>query len=161
MPLGCLAAAMKTEFDPEIVFAKPLMVMLATSSTDGPRVAPMWYLWEDAALWMPSSTGSSTIARLAQDDRVAAEIVDFDNAGGRLLHLGLRGRCEVLAMEPARFRRLLAKYLGPDPATWNPWFIDNIACIDDPNGRLIRLAPDSVFTNNVSFFRTGPEVLAP
>ncbi len=82
----------------------------------------------------------------------------FDNPGGVLLHLGLRGQAEVLAMDASLFRRLLCKYLGPDSAAWNPWFIENIAAIDDPGGRLIRLVPDSVFTNNVSYFRTGPDL---
>jgi hypothetical protein len=45
-------------------------------------------------------------------------------------------------MSPPRFRRLLAKYLGPDEERWNAWFVDTIARIDDPDGRLIRLDPD-------------------
>jgi hypothetical protein len=61
-------------------------------------------------------------------------------------------------MDPALFRRLLARYLGPDEAAWNPWFIDTVAKIEDPSGRLIRLVPDSVFTNDVSFFRSGPSL---
>ncbi|MEM7722319.1 MAG: pyridoxamine 5'-phosphate oxidase family protein [Pseudomonadota bacterium] len=152
---------MPTEFDPDAVLSKPLMVVLATSSPDGPRAAPMWYLWEDGALWMPSGTGASSVARIAEDPRVAAEIVDQDVEVGRLLHLGLRGRAEVTAMDVPRFKRLLAKYLGPDEASWNPWFIEQIACFDDPSGRMIRLVPDSVFTNNVSFFKTGPDLAWP
>ena len=31
----------------------------------------------------------------------------------------------------------------------------------DPDGRLIRLAPDSVFTNNVSYFLNGPDLSWP
>ena len=148
-------------FDPEIVLARPLMVMLATLCPEGPRIAPMWFLWEEGALWLPSDARASSVLRLSGDPRVAAEIVEFDNAAGRLLHLGLRGRAEVFPMEPDRFRRLLAKYLGPDPAAWNPWFIESVALVEDPEGRFIRLVPDSVFTNNASFFRTGPEVLQP
>jgi hypothetical protein len=118
-------------------------------------------LWEDGALWLPSSTTGSSVRRLGADPSAAVEIVQFDNPGGVLLHLGLRGRAEVLAMEPPRFKRLLAKYLGPREADWNGWFIDEIACIDDPNGRWIRLRPDSVFTNNVSFFRSGRDLAWP
>ncbi len=152
---------MPTAFDPEAVLLKPLMVMLATGSGDGPRIAPMWFLWESGALWMPSDIGSSSVGRLARDQRVAAEIVDFDCDAGILLHLGLRGRAEVLAMDADLFERLLVKYLGADRAGWNPWFIDHVARIDDPSGRLIRLKPDSMFTNNVSFFQTGPELAWP
>ena len=89
------------------------------------------------------------------DPRVAVEIVDYDNRRGLLRHLGLRGRAGITSMDPVLFRRLLRRYLGPDE-TWNRWFIDEIARIDDPDGRLIRLVPESIFTNDVSYFRTGP-----
>lgn len=153
---------MPRAFDPEPVLAMPLMAMLATVTGDGaPRTAPVWFLWEDGALWMPSSADASSARRLRHDPRAAVEIVHFDNACGVLLHVGLRGEATCVAMQPDRFRRLLAKYLGPDEADWNPWFIDTIARIDDPGGRLIRLAPDSVLTNNVSHFRTGPALAWP
>ncbi|MGB0497642.1 MAG: pyridoxamine 5'-phosphate oxidase family protein [Rubricella sp.] len=144
-------------FDPARVLAKPLMANLATVSAEGPRNAPVWFLWEDGALWMPGSVGASSVARIGADPRCAVEIVDFDPAVGILLHLGLRGRASLEPMDPALFRRLLAKYLGPDEAAWNAWFVENVARIEDPAGRLIRLRPDSVFTNDVSHFRTGPD----
>jgi hypothetical protein len=137
------------------------MANLATVSDDGPRNAPVWYIWEDAALWMLGNEGSSSVQRLLRDARCAVEIVHYDNARGVLAHLGLRGRATVEPMSPPRFRRLLGKYLGPDEASWNPWFIGTVARIDDPEGRFIRLAPDSVFTNNVSYFRTGPGLVWP
>ncbi|SDY12423.1 pyridoxamine 5'-phosphate oxidase family protein [Citreimonas salinaria] len=153
---------MPRAFDLEPVLAMPLMAMLATVTDDGaPRNAPVWFLWEEGALWMPSTAGASTVRRLRHERRAAAEIVHFDNGAGVLLHVGMRGAAGVVAMQPDRFRRLLAKYLGPDEGAWNPWFIETIARIDDPDGRLIRLAPDSVFTNNVSHFRTGSALAWP
>lgn len=147
---------MPRPFDPAEVLDLPLMAFLATSAEDGaPRTAPVWFLWEEGALWMPGASDGSSVARITRDARVSVEIVDYDNPGGVLRHLGLRGRAEVLPMEADRFCRLLARYLG-DEAEWNPWFIDEIARIDDPRGRLIRLEPDSIFTNDVSYFRTGP-----
>ena len=143
-------------FDPEALLGEPLMASLATSSPDGPRNAPVWFAWEDGALWMLGSAGGSSVRRIEADPRCAVEIVRFDAEAGVLLHLGLRGRASVEPMDPALFRRLLARYLGPDEAAWNPWFIREIARIDDPDGRLIRLAPESVFANDVSYFRTGP-----
>jgi hypothetical protein len=148
-------------FDPDLVLAMPLMANLATISDDGPRNAPVWFLWEDGALWMPGSADGSSVQRVVRDPRCAVEIVHYDHAGGILAHIGLRGNATVEPMSPTRFRRLLAKYLGADEATWNAWFIDTIARIDDPDGRLIRLSPSSVFTNNVSFFRTGPDLAWP
>ena len=152
---------MARPFDPQAVLSRPVMATLATVSADGaPRTAPVWFLWEDAALWIPADVGNSSAGRLGADHRCSVEIVDFDNVAGRLLHLGLRGRATVEPLNPDRFRRLLGKYLGPE-ADWNPWFIDRIARIDDPDGRLIRLVPDSVFTNNASYFRTGPDLAWP
>ncbi|MGQ0566823.1 MAG: pyridoxamine 5'-phosphate oxidase family protein [Gemmobacter sp.] len=152
---------MARPFDPEAVLALPLMANLATMSPDGPRNAPVWFLWEGGALWMLGSAEARSVIRLQADPRSAVEIVRFDNDAGVLLHLGLRGVAEVCPMDPDLFRRLLRKYLGPDEAAWNSWFIDTVAAIDHPDGRLIRLVPDSVFTNNVSYFRTGPEMAWP
>lgn len=150
---------MPTPFDPEDVLRLPLMANLATIDAEGaPRNAPVWFHWEDGALFMLSDEAASSARRIARDPRVAVEIVDYDNARGILRHLGLRGCATVERMDTALFRRLLARYLGPDEAAWNPWFLDNVARIDDPAGRLIRLVPDSVFTNDVSFFRTGPDL---
>ncbi|WP_172294009.1 pyridoxamine 5'-phosphate oxidase family protein [Pseudoruegeria sp. HB172150] len=148
---------MGQSFDPEAVLTAPLMANLATMSADGPRNAPVWFIWEDGALWMLANKTGSSVKRLQDDPRCAVEIVRFENDTGILLHLGLRGRAEVVPMDAARFRRLLTKYLGSDEAAWNPWFIENVARIEDPDGRMIRLVPESYFSNNVSFFRTGPE----
>lgn len=148
-------------FDADLLLAMPLMANLATISEEGPRNAPVWFLWEDGALWMLGDDRSSSVRRLEADPRCAVEIVHYDNARGILAHLGLRGRAVLEPMSPPRFRRLLAKYLGPDEAAWNPWFVCEVARIDDPAGRLIRLDPDSVFTNNVSYFRSGPALAWP
>ncbi len=145
-------------FDPQEVLRLPLMAILCTLSEDGaPRSAPCWYAWEDGALWMLSDAGASSARRLARDSRASVEIVDYDNPSGRLRHLGLRGTATVEPMDTDLFRRLLTRYLGAQD-TWNPWFIENVAKIDAPEGRLIRLVPDSTFSNDVSYFRTGPDL---
>lgn len=150
---------MPNAFDPEDVLRLPLVANLATCAADGaPRNAPVWFHWEDGALSMLSDKTASSVRRIGHDPRVAVEIVDYDNHRGIMRHVGLRGRATVTPMDPALFRRLLARYLGPDETGWNPWFIENTARIDDPDGRLVRLVPDSIFTNDVSFFRTGPRL---
>jgi len=145
-------------FNSEALLTRPLMANLATLDVEGPRNAPVWFIWEEDALWMLGSENGSSVRRLRADDRCAVEIVEFDRAAGILLHLGLRGRATIEPMSRPRFERLLDKYLGSDRSQWNPWFIENVACIDAPDGRLIRLAPETRFTNNVSYFRTGPEL---
>ena len=147
---------MGASFDPDVLLGRPLMANLATLSPAGPRNAPVWFVWEEDALWMLGSAGGGSVRRIEADPRCAVEIVEFDPAVGVLLHLGLRGRASVEPMDTARFRRLLARYLGPDEADWNPWFIEEVARIDDPDGRMIRLAPESTFSNDISYFRTGP-----
>jgi len=148
-------------FDPEEVLALPIMATLATVSKDGaPRNAPMWFIWEDGAIWLLGSTEASSVKRINNDPRSAIEIVDFDITAGVLLHLGLRGDASTEPMSPARFRRLLKKYLG-DKENWNSWFIENVAMIEYPDGRLIKLKPQSFFTNIVSYFRTGPDLAWP
>lgn len=152
---------MPQTFDPNEILQLPLMANLATVTADGaPRNAPMWFIWEDGAIWLLASTENSSAHRLERDPKCAVEIVKFDNDRGILLHLGLRGQATVVDMNPARFRRLLTKYLG-DAENWNPWFIENIARIDDPDGRMIKLTPETIFTNNVSYFRTGPDLAWP
>lgn len=137
------------------------MAHLATVTAQGePRNAPVWFAWEDAAIWMLSDASSSSAARIQANPNVAVEIVDYDNAAGILRHLGLRGEATVEPMDPALFKRLLRRYLGPE-AQQNQWFVKNVARIDDQKGRLIRLAPTSVFTNDVSIFRTGPDLAKP
>lgn len=149
---------MPNEFDPAEVLTLPLMANLATLAADStPRNAPVWFAWEDGSLWMLSDTTSSSATRIAANPNVAVEIVHYDNAEGLLRHVGLRGTATVAPMDTARFERLLQRYLGPKD-TQNQWFIDQIARIDDPSGRLIRLTPDSIFTNDVSYFRTGPKL---
>jgi len=148
-------------FDPEDILHRPLMANLATVTEEGaPRNAPVWFLWDDGALWIPEGADNSAVRHVERDPRCAIEIVHFEPEQGILLHAGFRGNATVEPMAADRFKRLLAKYLGPEPG-WNTWFIDNVACIDDPDGRMIRLVRTSTFTNNVSYFRTGPDYAWP
>nr|WP_281376670.1 pyridoxamine 5'-phosphate oxidase family protein [Rubricella aquisinus] len=138
-----------------------MMAHLATQGADGPRTSPVWFLWEEGAVWMLGAEGSSSTERLMQHPACAVDIVDFDVDRGILLHLGLRGHADVLPKDPARFRRLLAKYLGPDEAQWNTWFVEQVADVENDENRFLRLVPESIFTNNVSYFRTGPDRIDP
>ena len=150
---------MPRPFDPEDVLRLPLVANLATSDAVGaPRNAPVWFHWEAGALFMLADESSSSLRRIEHDPRVAVEIVDYDNGRGVMRHIGLRGRASVEMMDEALFRRLLSRYLGNDESLWNPWFIENVAQVSDPSGRLLRLVPESLFTNDVSFFRTGPQM---
>lgn len=150
---------MPNAFAREDVLRLPLIANLATCGADcTPRNAPVWYHWERGALYMLSDENSSSARWILHNPHIAVEVVDYDNGQGVMRHVGLRGRATVAAMDQALFCRLLARYLGPDETLWNPWFIEIVARIPDPSGRLIWLAPESIFTNGVSFFRTGPQL---
>lgn len=152
---------MRHEFDPNDILHLPLIANLATTCEDGPRNAPVWFIWEERMLWMLGDARGSSVKRLHKDPRCAVEVVHYQNETGVLLHLGFRGHASIEPCCPDRFGRLLEKYLGNDRTQWNDWFIQTIARIDDPQGRMIRLRPESTFTNNVSYFRTGPDLAWP
>lgn len=152
---------MRHNFDPQEILHLPLMANLATVSCNGPRNAPVWFLWEDETLWLLGTEGGSSVRRLEENPQCAVEIVHFDNEKGILLHLGFRGNATIEVSSADRFRRLLSKYLGNNEASWNNWFIENIARVEDRESRMIRLIPQSTFTSNASFFRTGPELAWP
>ena len=143
-------------FDPQSLLQLPLMANLATMSADGPRNSPVWFIWEGEAIWMLGDKGGSSVKRLKADPRCAVEVVHFNCEKGHLLHLGMRGSATIAPMDAPLFKRLLDKYLGADRSQWNAWFIEEVARIDDPSGRLIRLDPDTFYTKNVSYFLTGP-----
>lgn len=142
------------EFDPDEVLAKPLMAHLATASSEGPRESPVWFLWEDGAIWLIGSNEDSFPARLRREPRCAINVVDFDAGRGILRHVGIRGEATVLPMDRQRLHRLLARYLGPDQKEWNPWFQETIVA---PLDLMIRITPASIIARDMSYFKTRPD----
>lgn len=60
---------------------RALFAFLAQSSPDGPRVSPLWFLWEEGAVWHTARTdGRSYPERVRRDSRTALAVVDFDPA---------------------------------------------------------------------------------
>jgi hypothetical protein len=137
------------DFDVDAFLQRPLVAHLATSSPDGARDSPLWFLWEDGALWLVGTERDSFPRRIAADGRCAVGVVDFDLARGRLLHLGMRGTAEVVPLEPARLYRFLARYLGEDPDSWNPWFREQVV---DGLDLMVRFVPTSVVARDMSYF---------
>lgn len=142
------------DFDPTEMLAKPLMAHLATNCTAGPRESPVWFLWEDGAIWLIGSSEDSFPDRLRVEPRCALGIVDFDVERGTLRHVGIRGEASIFAMDTALLHRLLQRYLGPDPRSWNIWFKANVV---EPLDLMIKIAPVSIIARDMSYFKTGPE----
>lgn len=135
--------------DVDEFLARPLFSYLATASEDGPRVSPVWFLWEGGALWIIGSRRADSFpARVELDARCSVAVIDFDRASGLVQHLGLRGRSTVEPFERERARRLLASYLGDDEARWDERFRETLS---DPDNVLIRFLPETAVARDVSY----------
>ena len=130
------------------VLDRPLFCFLAQQSDAGPRLSPLWFLWEDEAVWIVARLdGRSYPERVERDPRSAVAIVDFDPATGRVEHVGMRGAASLEPYDEARAHRLFGKYLGDDPAGWPGMFVD----FDTANYRLIRFDPETVVARDQSY----------
>jgi PPOX class probable F420-dependent enzyme len=90
-----------------------LIANLATFNGDGTiHLVPMWFLWEDGAVLMPTS-GESRKARNARRDPRAAVMVDDSRGGLDVRGITMVGRLEILTgAEAARVNpRVHRRYL--------------------------------------------------
>lgn len=130
--------------------SRPLFGYLATASEAGSRVSPVWFLWEDEAIWILGNRESDTFpARIERDPRSALAVVDFDRTTGLVHHVGIRGRARVLPLDEARAKRLLRRYLGAREDRWDePRFIEPL---HDPGIVFIRFDPETVVARDLSY----------
>ena len=140
---------MDTELDVDAFLEQPLVAHLATASPDGPRESPVWFLWEDQAMWLVGNERDSFPKRLQMDPRCAIGVVDFDLQRGVLKHVGIRGVATVLPLDRFRLYRLLRRYLGENEALWNPRFRVNVI---DRLTLMVRIEPISFVARDQSYF---------
>lgn len=145
-------AHMEATFDIHDFLQRPLIAHLATASENGPRESPVWFLWEEGAIWLIGNRRDSFPKRIQQDGRCAIGIVDFDLEKGLLQHVGMRGSATVIPMDGARLHRLLARYLGDDERSWNPWFREHVI---DGLDLMVRFEPESIVARDHSYFASG------
>jgi len=141
------------DFDIDAFLAQPLMAHLATASDDGPRDSPVWFLWEQRALWLIGSSRDSFPRRVRAEKRCAVGVVDFQFARGLLRHVGIRGTAEIVALDPSRLHRLLSRYLGEDVSGWNPEFRRSVI---DRLDLMVRIEPESIVVRDQSYFAARP-----
>jgi hypothetical protein len=72
---------------------------VATVGTEGPHVAPLWFVWVDGALWLTSLNRSQRWTDLERDPRIAV-VVDAGVEYMELRGVELRGRVEVVGEVP-------------------------------------------------------------
>jgi len=129
--------------------SRPLFAHLATDSELGPRESPVWFLWDDGAVWIIGSRRDNSFpARIERDPRCAIGVVDFEREHGRVHHVGLRGRASVEPFDPERAHRLLRRYLGNRVDAWDPRFRETL---QDPDNVLIRFDPETVVARDQSY----------
>jgi hypothetical protein len=132
----------------EEFLARPLFSFFAQRSGEGPRLSPLWYLWEDESLWhVARLDGRSYPDRVREYPETAVAVVDFDPVTGRVEHVGMRGRAALEPYDEARADRLFQRYLGADPADWPEMFVS----FDTRDYRLIRVAPETVVARDQSY----------
>lgn len=134
------------------LLARPLFAHLATASDEGPRESPVWFLWEDGALWVIGNRRTDSFPkRIEREPRCAIGIVDFDPSTGLVRHAGFRGRARLTPHDPARMERLLKRYMG-DRDAWDPRFVK---ILDDTDYIFIRFEPETAVVRDQSYELRG------
>ena len=130
------------------VLSRPLFAHLATSSESGARESPVWFLWEQNALWIIGNYQTDSFPRrIERDRRCAIGIVDFDKATGLVQHIGLRGSAYLEPHDAERMKRLLSRYMG-DVESWDSRFVE---ILDDENYIFLRFEPETVVVRDQSY----------
>ncbi|MDQ3676962.1 MAG: pyridoxamine 5'-phosphate oxidase family protein [Actinomycetota bacterium] len=122
--------------------------LTAHVATNGPTVRPVWYLWEEGALWWLTGSWSRLQTILERDPRVAVVIDTSDLATGTILQVIATGPAEVLPIDFERARRWGARYLGRDERSWGR-FGDSV--FRDPSTRFVRLVPQTLRARELSY----------
>jgi hypothetical protein len=132
----------------DALLSRPLFAHLATASEQGPRESPVWFLWEEGALWIIGNYKTDTFPkRVEREPRCAVGIVDFDAATGLVQHAGFRGRASLMPHDPARMERLLSRYMGERDA-WDSRFVE---ILEDADYIFIRFAPETAVVRDQSY----------
>jgi len=130
------------------LLARPLFAHLATASVSGPRESPVWFLWEDEALWMIGNYKTDSFPkRIDRDPRCAVGIVDFDVSTGMVQHAGFRGRARLEGHDRDRMKRLLRRYLGEEE-DWDARFVE---ILDDRDYVFIRFVAETAVVRDQSY----------
>lgn len=130
------------------VLMRPLFAHLATASEHGPRESPVWFLWEDGAIWIIGNRETDSFpSRIAAEPRCALGIIDFDISKGVLQHVGIRGRASLAAHDRGRMEKVFRRYMG-ELRQWDSRFVK---ILDDLNYVFIRLEPDTVVVRDQSY----------
>ena len=100
-------------------------------------------------MWFVARSMDTLPKRIRETPQCAVGVVDFNLQRGTLRHVGMRGTAEVTPLDKARLHRLLARYLGEDPAGWNSTFRRGVIETLD---LMVRFTPTSIVARDQSYF---------
>ena len=130
------------------ILARPLFAHLATASDDGPRESPVWFLWEDGALWIIGNYKTDSFPkRIEREPRCAVGVIHFEVSTGLVQHVGFRGRARLEAHDAERMKRLLSRYMG-ELGNWDSRFVE---ILDDADYVFVRFEPETVVVRDQSY----------
>ncbi|MBD0369747.1 MAG: pyridoxamine 5'-phosphate oxidase family protein [Pyrinomonadaceae bacterium] len=130
------------------ILARPLFAHLATQAEEGPRESPVWFLWEDDALWIIGNYRTDSFPkRIETDGRAAIGIVDYDSSTGLVQHVGFRGRATLEPHDADRMTRLLSRYMG-ETKNWDSRFVE---ILGDTDYIFIRFEPETAVVRDQSY----------
>lgn len=133
-------------FDVDAFLAQPLVARVATTNASGaPTVRPVWFLWEGGVLWWITGEYAVMAKHLERDARTAVVVDTCDLERMEFLQVIMRGRAEVVPLDPVLSRRKLRRYLGEDESAWHPdfqYFADD--------ARLVRFTPERTVVKDLS-----------
>jgi hypothetical protein len=136
------------EVEVDTFLARPLFCFFAQRSGHGPRLSPLWFLWEEETIWnVARLSDRSYPERVNEYPRSAVAVVDFDPATGRVEHVGMRGRATIEPYDSGRADRLFEKYLGGQKTDWPEMFVD----FDTDEYRFIKFEPETVVARDQSY----------
>lgn len=133
--------------DLDAFLSRPLTARVATTTPDGPRVRPVWFLWEGGVFWLLTGPWSDLGLQVAHDDRVAIVIDVADLSTGEVVQVIANGRATVRPYDADRARRKLTRYLGDDLTRYGDRFDpDEMA----PGTCFLRIDPHQVRAKDLS-----------
>lgn len=138
------------DFDLTGFLERPLVARLATSSPDGPRVRPIWYLFDESGFWWITGRWSRLGEIVRRDPRVELVVDTCDLQRGEVLQVRARGRAELRPFDPERAQVWGERYMGPDRAQWGRFQLE---VFEDPSSQFVLLQPSWLWARDLSWSR--------
>lgn len=124
----------------------PILARIATANplTLQPHVVPVWFEWDEGAIWISSFDSTRKMRDLEGNQRVSV-VIDTAEDGSNVRGVLMEGTAEVIddpAVVAPRSTSIYLRYLGedgvqePGPASW----------IIDPENRIIRMFPERIMS---------------